>query len=83
MQRFIAIVQPQNVVAFLRFPTSSSFSNEKTKQIAQQIQNKGFNIKPILSPTVTEGKERLRFCLHTYNSHQQITNVLEQLATFV
>lgn len=73
----------------LFIPSNSSIhcciisGNEKTKQIAQQIQNKGFNIKPILSPTVTEGKERLRFCLHTYNSHQQITNVLEQLATFV
>ncbi|TCI93129.1 aminotransferase class I/II-fold pyridoxal phosphate-dependent enzyme [Tenacibaculum sp. M341] len=73
----------------LFIPSNSSIhcciisGNEKTKQIAQQIQNKGFNIKPILSPTVTEGKERLRFCLHIYNSHQQITNVLEQLATFV
>lgn len=57
--------------------------NEKTKNTAQKLQNKGFNIKPILSPTVPKGKERLRFCLHSYNSHQQIRDVLEQLATFV
>ena len=57
--------------------------NEKVKNIAQQLHKKGFDVKPIISPTVKEGKERLRFCLHSYNSRQQITNVLEQLATFV
>lgn len=57
--------------------------NKKTIQIAKQLQEKGFNIKPILSPTVPKGKERLRFCLHSYNSPQQITDVLEQLAIFV
>ncbi|MDY0780630.1 pyridoxal phosphate-dependent aminotransferase family protein [Tenacibaculum sp. IB213877] len=56
--------------------------NTKTKNIANQLQQNGFNIKPILSPTVTEGKERLRFCLHSYNSTQEITQVLENLATF-
>ncbi len=57
--------------------------NDKVKKVAQQIQNKGFDVKPILSPTVQKGKERLRFCLHSYNSQQEITDVLEQLANFV
>ena len=53
--------------------------NDKTKAIAKSIQKKGFNIKPILSPTVTEGKERLRFCLHAFDNKKEITNVLEIL----
>jgi 8-amino-7-oxononanoate synthase len=57
--------------------------NEKVKSIATQLQQKGFDVKPILSPTVSEGQERLRFCLHSYNSSNQISNVLELLATFV
>ena len=57
--------------------------NEKVKKVANQLQNKGFDVKPILSPTVSENQERLRFCLHSYNSKKEITNVLEQLATFV
>lgn len=57
--------------------------NEKTKNIALKLQQKGFDVKPILSPTVAEGKERLRFCLHSYNSTKEITNLLENLATFV
>ncbi|WP_299105011.1 pyridoxal phosphate-dependent aminotransferase family protein [uncultured Tenacibaculum sp.] len=57
--------------------------NEKVKEIASQLQKNGFHVKPILSPTVPKNQERLRFCLHSYNSKEEITNVLEQLATFV
>jgi len=57
--------------------------NESVKSIAKELQNGGFDIKPILSPTVKEMHERLRFCLHSYNSEKEITKVLELLATFV
>ncbi|MBL4604622.1 MAG: pyridoxal phosphate-dependent aminotransferase family protein [Flavobacteriaceae bacterium] len=57
--------------------------NKKVKKIAGQLQEKGFEVKPILSPTVPEGEERIRFCLHSYNSREEITNVLETLRIFV
>ena len=57
--------------------------NEKVKNIATQIQQKGFDVRPILSPTVPEGQERLRFCLHSYNSEKEISEVLQLLSTFV
>ena len=57
--------------------------NEKVKSIASQFHQKGFDVRPILSPTVPEGQERLRFCLHSYNSETEISEVLELLATFV
>ncbi|WP_064966485.1 aminotransferase class I/II-fold pyridoxal phosphate-dependent enzyme [Tenacibaculum ovolyticum] len=57
--------------------------NEKVKEIANQLKKKGFDVKPILSPTVNKNEERLRFCLHSYNSYKEITSVLENLATFV
>lgn len=57
--------------------------NTKVKSIALQLHNEGFDVKAILSPTVPKGEERLRFCLHTYNSEQEITKVLELLSTFV
>ena len=53
--------------------------NEKVKSIAKKIQEKGFDVKAILSPTVPEGQERLRFCLHSYNSEKEIQEVLELL----
>ncbi|MDC9724106.1 MAG: pyridoxal phosphate-dependent aminotransferase family protein [Urechidicola sp.] len=57
--------------------------NENVKSIANQLQEKGFDVKPILSPTVAKGQERLRICLHTYNSKQEIDEVLKLLTTFV
>ncbi|CAM1345334.1 aminotransferase class I/II-fold pyridoxal phosphate-dependent enzyme [Tenacibaculum amylolyticum] len=58
-------------------------NTNKAKYISQQLQKKGFNVKSILSPTVPEGKERIRFCLHRFNSKEQITAILEALASLV
>ncbi len=55
----------------------------KTKRIANQLREKGYDVKAILSPTVSVGEERLRFCLHNYNSPKEITEVLENLNIFV
>ncbi|KIA86823.1 8-amino-7-oxononanoate synthase [Flavobacterium sp. AED] len=57
--------------------------NENVKSIAQKLQEKGFDVKAILSPTVPEGQERLRFCLHSFNSKEEISEVLRLLSTFV
>lgn len=50
--------------------------NKRVKIIAQQLQQNGYEVKPILSPTVPEGQERLRFCLHSFNTEQEIRDVL-------
>ncbi|TVZ58108.1 8-amino-7-oxononanoate synthase [Flavobacteriaceae bacterium MAR_2010_105] len=57
--------------------------NDNVGSISKQLQKQGFDVKAILSPTVPKGKERLRFCLHSYNSADEITQVLKLLATFV
>ncbi|PKB16506.1 pyridoxal phosphate-dependent aminotransferase family protein [Flavobacterium sp. 5] len=57
--------------------------NEKVKNIANSLQKEGFDVKAILSPTVPEGQERLRFCLHSYNSKEEITKLLTLLSNFV
>ncbi|MGV6831966.1 MAG: aminotransferase class I/II-fold pyridoxal phosphate-dependent enzyme [bacterium] len=56
--------------------------NDHVKNVSSQLQQKGFDVRPILSPTVAKGKERLRFCLHSYNSKEEISEVLSVLATF-
>lgn len=55
----------------------------KVKEIASQIQLKGFDIKPILSPTVPKGKERLRICLHSYNTFSEIETILKLVSKFL
>lgn len=57
--------------------------NQNVKAIANQLQEKGFDVKAILSPTVPEAQERLRFCLHSFNSKEEISEVLGLLSTFV
>jgi 8-amino-7-oxononanoate synthase len=56
--------------------------NQKVKSIAKELQDQGFDVKAIVSPTVPEGQERIRFCLHAYNSYQEITDVLTLLRIF-
>ncbi|MES2732710.1 MAG: pyridoxal phosphate-dependent aminotransferase family protein [Bacteroidota bacterium] len=53
--------------------------NAATKQLAQHLQKAGFDVRAILSPTVKTGEERLRICLHVYNTDAEIT----QLATLL
>jgi len=57
--------------------------NGNVKTIANQLQEKGFDVKAILSPTVPEGQERLRFCLHSFNSKEEISEVLKLLSALV
>lgn len=54
--------------------------NQKVKDIAKQFQEQGFNVKAIISPTVPEGQERLRICLHSCNSEAEITKLLRLLS---
>jgi 8-amino-7-oxononanoate synthase len=54
--------------------------NEKVQGVAANLQQRGFDVKAILSPTVPEGQERLRFCLHSYNTTEEISNVLAALS---
>ena len=57
--------------------------NEKVKTISEKFKEKGIDVKAILSPTVPENKERLRFCLHSYNSFEEISEVLRLLSVFI
>lgn len=57
--------------------------NERVRSISRELEKEGFDVKPILSPTVQKGKERLRFCLHSFNSEQEISEVLELLAKLI
>ena len=57
--------------------------NNHVKQLSRLLHDNGFNVKAILSPTVPKGKERLRFCLHAFNTEKEISEVLHILTTFV
>jgi len=51
--------------------------NENCREVAIRLQNKGLDIRPIVSPTVPKGKERLRICLHEFNTEEEILRIFE------
>jgi 8-amino-7-oxononanoate synthase len=53
--------------------------NTNVKRISSFIQARGFDVRPILSPTVPEGQERLRICLHSFNSDREIKGLVNAL----
>lgn len=46
--------------------------NTEVKKLADNLQELKFDCRPILSPTVKEGTERIRICLHSFNSDEEI-----------
>ena len=57
--------------------------NIQATAISEELRKNGFLVKAILSPTVPVGSERIRFCIHAYNSFEEISAVLKLVAKFV
>lgn len=55
----------------------------KAVELSNALKNAGFYAKAILSPTVPEGTERLRICLHSYNTQEEITSLLYHIQIFL
>jgi len=56
--------------------------NDAVKKLSTFLQEKKLDCRPILSPTVKEGTERIRICLHSYNTENEINELLSSLHTF-
>ncbi len=54
--------------------------NAQVKAAANALAERGFDVRPILSPTVAAGAERLRICLHIYNTKEEISQVLQTIS---
>lgn len=53
--------------------------NTKVKEISNKLIANGLGVLPVLSPTVPEGKERLRIILHSFNTKEEIDKLIELL----
>ncbi|MDB5091179.1 MAG: bioF 2, partial [Mucilaginibacter sp.] len=58
-------------------------SNEKAKEVAGQLQSIGLDVRPILSPTVAQGSERIRICLHSFNTEKEIILLTNTINTLI
>lgn len=53
--------------------------NEKATHISQELQRAGFDVRPVRSPTVQRGTERLRISLHVHNTEEEIRGLVQEL----
>jgi len=60
-------------------PIQSYFitGNSHVKAAAIKLQDARMDVRPIMAPTVAKGEERLRICLHSFNTEQQILKLLD------
>ncbi len=57
--------------------------NSVVKELANKLFDDGLDVKAILSPTVSEGQERLRICLHSHNNTEEIVFLLQRLKSYL
>lgn len=53
--------------------------NEAATKASEFLKSKGMDVRAIKSPTVKAGTERLRICLHSFNSEEQIASLVQTL----
>ncbi|GAB3196841.1 8-amino-7-oxononanoate synthase [Pontibacter aydingkolensis] len=53
---------------------------KKLKELAFYLQQNGFDVRPVLSPTVPQGQERLRVIVHAYNTEEEIEGLVQAIA---
>tara|TARA_B110000977_G_scaffold180812_1_gene240896 strand:+ start:628 stop:1740 length:1113 start_codon:yes stop_codon:yes gene_type:complete len=79
---------PENISSKLA-PSSSPIQcilvpgNSEIKKIEQQLHIKGLDIRAILHPTVEKGKERLRICIHSFNTEEEIKVGVKNLVELI
>jgi len=57
--------------------------NTKVKAFAKYLQTRGLDVRPILSPTVPKGEERIRICLHHFNTTSEIQKLTEGINDYI
>jgi 8-amino-7-oxononanoate synthase len=69
---------PQSPIVSVQIP-----GNDHVKQVAAHLQAAGLDVRPILSPTVPVGTERLRIVLHSFNTETELNQLESALQPWV
>lgn len=56
--------------------------NVEVTQLANHLQANGYDVRPIKSPTVPAGSERLRIILHSFNTNAELDGMISHLANY-
>lgn len=53
------------------------------RSLAKWCQDGGFVVRPIVPPTVPEGTQRVRVCLHAGNSFEDVQRLVERIKAWL
>lgn len=53
--------------------------NQQALALSQRLAEKGFDVRALLSPTIRRGHERLRICLHVFNTEEHLKGLIEAI----
>ncbi len=85
---FLTLAKEQSISSVL-IPSQSSVQmlkvpgNSNAKKLAVHLMDSGFDVRAILSPTVKEGEERLRICIHSFNKSEDIYHLVKETASVI
>ncbi|NQZ75892.1 MAG: 8-amino-7-oxononanoate synthase [Ekhidna sp.] len=57
--------------------------NEQVIKLSTALRQGGINALPIRKPSVAEGSERIRFCIHAYNTNEEIDLLFRTLENYL
>lgn len=77
LQGFSNLTESRSAIQILHIP-----GNTQVRALASKLQRSGFDVRPILSPTVPQGSERLRICIHKHNSIEEIEALCYSIKLF-
>lgn len=72
LRRLIGLIPSKSAVQCFVIP-----GNVEVKKSSDFIRDHGFDVRAILSPTVPKGSERLRVCIHAFNTEKEIDDLLD------
>lgn len=84
LQMLVQMFQSSEI-SFQKLPSKTPIQivvipgNEEVKTVAETLQQKGFDVRAVLYPSVPKGKERLRIVLHAFNTEEEVTGLINAL----
>ena len=66
----VTFIESNSPIQAVLFP-----GNEAVKKACKNLQLKGFDVRPVIGPTVKKGTERIRVCIHAQNTPKEIINL--------
>jgi 8-amino-7-oxononanoate synthase len=84
IQYFKTVAKERNIINLIESDSAVqciiTSGNNEAKDVSNQLQKKGFDVRPILAPTVPIGFERIRICVHAFNDRTEINELVRSLS---